>query len=126
MSVCILPINKIQIALFYFFLLDDETLLFSLILRVTPTTRKPEQKSPPTTNSQNSVMRRIPITIEGDVPQCDTTSKSIPDQQPAAPKVVLPVLEPSVSSTNIAKQAQEAEKVVEEKDGHYFMKVIRE
>lgn len=50
---------------------------------------------------------------------------SIPDQQPAAPKVVLPVLEPSASSTNIAKQAQEAEKVVEEKDGHYFTKVIR-
>lgn len=56
--------------------------------------------------------------------QRDVASKSIPDQQPAAPKVVLPVLEPSVSSTNIAKQAQEAEKVVEEKDGHYFMKVI--
>jgi len=86
-------------------------------------TRKIEQKSPSTTNSQNSVIRRIPITIEGDV-SCDITSKSIPDQQPAAPKVVLPVLEPSVSSTNIAKQAQEAEKVVEEKDGHYFMKVI--
>lgn len=61
------------------------------------------------------------------MPKHDTSSsKSIPDQQPAAPKVVLPVLEPSVSSTNIAKQAQEAEKIVEEKDGHYFMKVNRE
>ncbi|XP_024874212.1 uncharacterized protein LOC112456120 [Temnothorax curvispinosus] len=94
--------------------------------RVTPMTRKSEQKTPSTTNSQNSVIRRIPITIEGDVPQRDTANKSIPDQQPAAPKVVLPVLEPSVSSTNIAKQAQEAEKVVEEKDGHYFMKLLKE
>ncbi|XP_025074871.1 uncharacterized protein LOC105430173 [Pogonomyrmex barbatus] len=93
--------------------------------RVTPVTRKTEQKSPPTTNSQKSVMRRIPIIVEGDVPQRDTTSKSIPDQQPAAPKVVLPVLEPSASSTNIAKQIQEAEKV-EEKDGHYFMKLLKQ
>jgi len=89
-----------------------------------PVTRKTEQKNSLTTNSQNNVMR-IPITIEGDVPQRDTTSKNIPDQQLAAPKVVLPVLEPSASSTNIAKQAQE-EKIIEEKDGHYFMKVIGE
>lgn len=89
-------------------------------------TRKTEQKSASNTNSQNNVTRIIPITIEDDVPKHDTSnSKSIPDQQPAAPKVVLPVLEPSASSTNIAKQAQEAEKIVEEKDGHYFMKVIR-
>ncbi|XP_039309528.1 uncharacterized protein LOC105196174 isoform X2 [Solenopsis invicta] len=92
--------------------------------RVTPVTRKTEQKSL-TTNSQNSIMRRIPITIESDVPQHDT-SKSIPDQQPAAPKVVLPVLEPSASSMNIAKQVQEAEKIIEEKDGHYFMKVLKQ
>ncbi|XP_012535325.1 uncharacterized protein LOC105836083 [Monomorium pharaonis] len=93
--------------------------------RVMPVTRKTEQKSS-TTNSQNSIVRRIPITIEGDVSQCDTTNKSIPDQQPAAPQVVLPVLEPSASSMNIAKQAQEAEKVVEEKDGHYFMKLLKQ
>lgn len=37
---------------------------------------------------------------------------------------MLPVLEPSTSSASIAKQIQEAEKVIEEKDGHYFMKVI--
>jgi len=74
-------------------------------------------------NSQNSITR-IPITIEGDALKRDSSSKSIPDQQPAAPKVVLPVLEPSTSSTNIAKQTQEAEKIIEEKDGHYFMKVI--
>lgn len=106
-----------EITLFHF------SSLTTKYFRVTPVTRKIEQKTPLTTNSQNSV-RRIPITIEDDVSQRDMTNKSIPDQQPAAPKVVLPVLEPSVSSTSIAKQAQEAEKVVEEKDGHYFMKVI--
>ncbi|KYN04102.1 PREDICTED: uncharacterized protein LOC108772909 [Cyphomyrmex costatus] len=93
--------------------------------RITPT-RKTDQMSSQTINSQTSVIRRIPITIEGDIPQRDTTSKNIPDQQPAAPKVVLPVLEPSASSTNIAKQVQEAEKVVEEKDGHYFMKLLKQ
>lgn len=85
-------------------------------------TRKTDQKSLPSASSQSSVTRRIPIIAEGDVSKRDTAS--IPDQQPAAPKVVLPVLEPSASSTNIAKQAQEAEKI-EEKDGHYFMKVTR-
>ncbi|XP_011877204.1 PREDICTED: uncharacterized protein LOC105567181 isoform X2 [Vollenhovia emeryi] len=90
--------------------------------RIMRALRKPEEKNP--TNSQNSVVRRIPITIEDDGPQRDMASESIPDQQPAAPKVVLPVLEPSVSSTNIAKQAQEAEKI--EKDGHYFMKILKQ
>lgn len=92
------------------------------IFRVTPT-RKTEQKTPATTNSQNSITR-IPITIEDDASKRDTSNKSISDQQPAAPKVVLPVLEPSTSLTNIAKQTQETEKVIEEKDGHYFMKVV--
>lgn len=94
--------------------------------RVTPVTRKIEQKSPPTNSQNNAREMRISITIEGDVPRETKASKSIPDQQPAAPKVVLPVLEPSASSTNIAKQAQEAEKVVEEKDGHYFMKLLKQ
>ncbi|XP_067211541.1 uncharacterized protein [Linepithema humile] len=94
--------------------------------RIIPT-RKTEQKSASSTNSQNTVTRIIPVTIEDDVPKHDTSSnKSIPDQQPAAPKVVLPVLEPSASSTNIAKQAQEAEKIVEEKDGHYYMKLLKQ
>ncbi|XP_017887071.1 uncharacterized protein LOC108629144 [Ceratina calcarata] len=51
---------------------------------------------------------------------------SIPDQQPAAPKVVLPVLEPSASSTNVAKQVQETEKTIEEKNGHYFIKLLKQ
>lgn len=83
-----------------------------------------EQKSAAPMSSQSGVTRIIPIMMEGDVPsKRDTNSKSIPDQQPAAPKVVLPVLEPSASSTNVAKPAQEAEKVAEERDGRYFMKV---
>lgn len=89
-------------------------------------TQKTEQKTPATTKS-SSVTRIIPIAMEDDhvIPKREANGKSIPDQQPAAPKVVLPVLEPSASSTNIPKQAQEAEQV-EEKDGHYFMKVIIE
>lgn len=90
--------------------------------RVTPT-RKTEQKTP-ATNSQSSI-KIIPITMEEDAPKRDS-SNSIPDQQPAAPKVVLPVLEPSTSSTNIPKQTQETEKVIEEKDGHYFMKLLKQ
>jgi len=89
-------------------------------------TRKAEEKSPAPTNSQIGVTRIIPITMENDTPKRDASSKSIPDQQPAAPKVVLPVLESSASSTNVTKQTQEdaAEKIVEEKNGHYFIKVI--
>lgn len=48
---------------------------------------------------------------------------SLTDQQPAAPKVVLPVLEPSASLTNIPKEGVETLKKVQEKDGHYFMSV---
>lgn len=73
---------------------------------------------------------KIPATTNLDVNLADSGAQklnssvtSIPDQQPAAPKVVLPVLEPSASSTNVAKQVEEAEKTVEEKNGHYFMKV---
>ena len=50
---------------------------------------------------------------------------SLTDQQPAAPKVVLPVLEPSASLTNIPKQGAEAPTEVQEKDGHYFTTVRR-
>lgn len=92
------------------------------ICRVVPVAKKAEQKSPAPTSPQTGVTRIIPITMEGDTSKRDANGKSIPDQQPAAPKVVLPVLEPSASSTSIAKQAEEAEKIVE-KDGHYFTKV---
>ncbi|KAL6434351.1 hypothetical protein ACFW04_006047 [Cataglyphis niger] len=101
---------------------DGTEQVIKSLQRVTPT-RKTEQKTP--TNSQNSITR-IPITIEDDAPKRDTSNKSISDQQLAAPKVVLPVLEPSTSLTNIAKQTQETEKVIEEKDGHYFMKLLKQ
>ncbi|XP_025157274.1 uncharacterized protein LOC105180497 isoform X2 [Harpegnathos saltator] len=104
---------------------DGTEQIIKPLQRVIPATRKVDPKSPATTNSQNSVTRRIPVVIaESDTSKRDTAS--ITDQQPAAPKVVLPVLEPSASSTNIAKQAQEAEKAVEEKDGHYFMKLLKQ
>ncbi|XP_050454813.1 uncharacterized protein LOC126853263 [Cataglyphis hispanica] len=103
-------------------LTDGTEQVIKSLQRVTPT-RKTEQKTP--TNLQNSITR-IPITIEDDAPKRDTSNKSISDQQLAAPKVVLPVLEPSTSLTNIAKQTQETEKVIEEKDGHYFMKLLKQ
>ncbi|XP_014486968.1 PREDICTED: uncharacterized protein LOC106750827 isoform X2 [Dinoponera quadriceps] len=90
---------------------DGTEQIIKPLQRVIPVTRKVDPKNP----TQNSVVRRIPVIVESD-------TASIPDQQPAAAKVVLPVLEPS--STNIAKQ--EAEKVVEEKDGHYFMKLLKQ
>ena len=48
-------------------------------------------------------------------------NNSLTDQQPAAPKVVLPVIKPSASSTNVAKQVAEVRE--EDKDGNYFMNV---
>ncbi|CAD6222644.1 GSCOCG00001068001-RA-CDS, partial [Cotesia congregata] len=52
---------------------------------------------------------------------------SITDQQPAAPEVVLPVLETSVSSTSLAElpKATQEDNAVEVKDGHYFMKLLK-
>lgn len=81
-------------------------------------TRKTEQK--PKIQGPSSLEGKI---AEGKAQKLNSTTASIPDQQPAAPKVVLPVLEPSASSTNVAKLALEAEKAAEEKDGHYFVKV---
>ncbi|XP_011496602.1 PREDICTED: uncharacterized protein LOC105361190 [Ceratosolen solmsi marchali] len=49
---------------------------------------------------------------------------SLTDQQPAAPKVVLPVLEPSASLTNIPKHGAETPHEVQDKDGHYFMSLL--
>lgn len=47
---------------------------------------------------------------------------SLTDQQPAAPKVVLPV-NPVECHANTPKRNPEAPKAVQEKDGHYFMSV---
>lgn len=90
----------------------------SFIVRVTPVSRKAEQK--PKIPAAKNLDGKL---ADSGAQKLNSSVTSIPDQQPAAPKVVLPVLEPSASSTNVAKQVQEAEKTVEEKNGHYFMKV---
>lgn len=99
---------------------DGSEQILKPLQRVTPVSRKAEQK--PKTPA--------PANLDGGIAETksqklSTSVASIPDQQPAAPKVVLPVLEPSASSTNVAKQAQEAEKA-EEKDGHYFIKLLKQ
>ncbi|XP_068980620.1 uncharacterized protein [Bombus flavifrons] len=100
---------------------DGSEQILKPLQRVTPVSRKVEQKP------------KIPAATNLDVNLADSGAQklnssvtSIPDQQPAAPKVVLPVLEPSASSTNVAKQVEEAEKTVEEKNGHYFMKLLKQ
>ncbi|XP_076284870.1 uncharacterized protein LOC143211262 isoform X2 [Lasioglossum baleicum] len=84
-----------------------------------PLQRKVEQKP------KTPVPANLDSIAETKSQKLSSSVASIPDQQPAAPKVVLPVLEPSASSTNVAKQAQEAEKA-EEKDGHYFIKLLKQ
>lgn len=67
--------------------------------------------------------------------QLSSSTTSITDQQPAAPQVVLPVLDSSNSKQDIEEEKEqgkkeekeeviEIEKAVIEKNGHYFMKVI--
>lgn len=73
-----------------------------------------ETKASPETEEQNDA------TIDSKMTASVT---SFTDQQPAAPKVVLPVLEPSGCLTNTPKQSVEVPAVVLEKDGHYFMNV---
>ncbi|XP_076180106.1 uncharacterized protein LOC143153127 [Ptiloglossa arizonensis] len=99
---------------------DGSEQILKPLQRVTPVSRKFEQKLKIQTPS--SLDRSI---VESKAQKLNSSTASIPDQQPAAPKVVLPVLEPSASSTNVAKQAQEAEKA-EEKDGHYFLKLLKQ
>ncbi|XP_076241224.1 uncharacterized protein LOC143183550 [Calliopsis andreniformis] len=100
---------------------DGSEQILKPLQRVTPVSRKVEQtpKMPASANLERNI-------AESKVKNLNSSTTSIPDQQPAAPKVVLPVLEPSASSTNVAKLAQEAEKAVEEKDGHYFMKLLKQ
>ncbi|XP_031840055.1 uncharacterized protein LOC116430282 isoform X2 [Nomia melanderi] len=99
---------------------DGSEQILKPLQRVTPVSRKAEQK--PKTQTPSKLDGSI---AESKPQKLSSSVASIPDQQPAAPKVVLPVLEPSASSTNVAKQAQEAEKA-EEKDGHYFMKLLKQ
>ncbi|CAL7950658.1 unnamed protein product [Xylocopa violacea] len=100
---------------------DGSEQILKPLQRVTPGSRKVEQKPkiPTATNLDGNL-------ADSSAQKLNSSVTSIPDQQPAAPKVVLPVLEPSASSTNVAKQVQEAEKTVEEKNGHYFMKLLKQ
>ncbi|XP_034178014.1 uncharacterized protein LOC117603209 isoform X2 [Osmia lignaria lignaria] len=100
---------------------DGSEQVLKPLQRVTPVSRKVEQKAkiPTASNLDGNI-------AESGAQKLNSSVTSIPDQQPAAPKVVLPVLEPSASSTNVAKQVQEAEKTVEEKNGHYFMKLLKQ
>lgn len=51
------------------------------------------------------------------------STTSITDQQPAAPQVVLPVLESNSDTSSVNKENGEPLKETTEKDGHYFMDV---
>ncbi|XP_057328687.1 uncharacterized protein LOC130669686 isoform X1 [Microplitis mediator] len=64
---------------------------------------------------------------ENDSLKLSPSMTSITDQQPAAPEVVLPVLETSVSSTSLVElpKATQENNAVEVKDGHYFMKLLK-
>ncbi|XP_061939638.1 disks large-associated protein 4 isoform X13 [Apis cerana] len=100
---------------------DGSEQILKPLQRVSPVSRKVEQKAkiPAATNLDGNLS-------DSNAQELSSSVTSIPDQQPAAPKVVLPVLESSASSTNVAKQVQEAEKTVEEKNGHYFMKLLKQ
>ncbi|KAK0158413.1 hypothetical protein PV328_009419 [Microctonus aethiopoides] len=87
---------------------------------------------------KNEVTVKVPvITTQNVIKVHDTFNESlklsasmtsITDQQPAAPEVVLPVLEPSASSTNLAEQlkvTQESDNADVEKDGHYFIRLLK-
>ncbi|CAK9812505.1 Disks large-associated protein 1 [Anthophora plagiata] len=100
---------------------DGSEQILKPLQRVTPVSRKVEQKPkiPAATNLDGNL-------ADSGAQKLNSSVTSIPDQQPAAPKVVLPVLEPSASSSNVAKQVQEAEKTVEVKNGHYFIKLLKQ
>lgn len=100
---------------------DGSEQILKPLQRVSPVSRKVEQK--PKIPAAASLDGNL---TDSNAQELSSSVTSIPDQQPAAPKVVLPVLESSASSTNVAKQVQEAEKTVEEKNGHYFMKLLKQ
>ncbi|KAG7189144.1 hypothetical protein KM043_008712 [Ampulex compressa] len=100
---------------------DGTEQIIKPLQRVTPVSRKGEQKPKISVTSNLSCSG-----TESGTSKLNASVTSITDQQPAAPKVVLPVLEPSASSASIAKQAAEAEAAPKEKDGHYFLKLLQQ
>ncbi|KAK2584813.1 hypothetical protein KPH14_007126 [Odynerus spinipes] len=99
---------------------DGSEQIIKPLRRISPAPRKNEQQSKVCNKTSHMSESATEST-----PQHNSTIASIPDQQPAAPEVVLPVLETSNSSSNVPKQVQEAEKT-EEKDGHYFLKLLKQ
>lgn len=100
---------------------DGSEQIIKPLRRISPAPRKSEQQSKACSKTSH-----ISESVTESVVQHNSSITSIPDQQPAAPKVVLPVLEPSNSSSNVPKQVQEAEKTTEEKNGHYFLKLLKQ
>ncbi|XP_034950363.1 disks large-associated protein 4 isoform X2 [Chelonus insularis] len=82
-------------------------------------------------SKKNEISVKVPVTQHGNIHKNDSLKLSssmttITDQQPAAPEVVLPVLETSVVSTSLVEQPKAQENnVAEVKDGHYFMKLLK-
>ncbi|KAL2718038.1 hypothetical protein V1478_011914 [Vespula squamosa] len=99
---------------------DGSEQIIKPLRRISPAPRKTEQQSKVCKTSH------VSESVAESSNQHNNSIASIPDQQPAAPKVVLPVLEPSASSSNVAKQMQELEKTTEEKNGHYFLKLLKQ
>ncbi|XP_066588189.1 uncharacterized protein [Prorops nasuta] len=97
---------------------DGSEQIIKPLQRLTP--RKSEQKPKiQVTSGENRSRETLDITRNASI-------ASIPDHQPAAPEVVLPVIEPSASFTSIAKIVLEDDKKDEEKDGHYFLKLLKQ
>lgn len=94
---------------------------------------KPLQRISVSSRKTNEVTVKIPTILQAtqgnennEALMLSASMTSIPDQQPAAPEVVLPVLELSASSTSLVEQPKVTHEsnAAEEKDGHYFIKVI--
>ncbi|CAG5096075.1 Similar to Dlgap4: Disks large-associated protein 4 (Mus musculus), partial [Cotesia congregata] len=73
------------------------------------------------------VLRHLRPEFRAQLPVVSPRRPTDGNQQPAAPEVVLPVLETSVSSTSLAElpKATQEDNAVEVKDGHYFMKLLK-
>ncbi|XP_063977964.1 uncharacterized protein Vlc [Diachasmimorpha longicaudata] len=90
---------------------------------------KPLQRLSPAVGKNDAKLAATPPSIkisDHESFKLSTSVTSIPDQQPAALEVVLPVLEPSASATSVPetlKSMQESQ--TEEKDGHYFIKLLK-
>ncbi|XP_046593713.1 uncharacterized protein LOC107225761 isoform X1 [Neodiprion lecontei] len=104
---------------------DGSEQVIKSLQRVTSSVQRNEQKSKAVSSTIDLNKCTARNESIANSKQSMTSVTNIPDHQPAALEVVLPVLEPSASSHNIAKHIQETEKVAEEKDGHYFIEILK-